>query len=513
MRLSMSMVEHWFRRYSPVATIASREATITGIRHLNSDRDMNPDYVYAGRICDMTPYADRDVVLVHRQDVIRLQTEDMDEIFDSFMDAMTYYEKWEKRLMEAADAENPEQALIQACSDIFGPMFFINMQLQMSAYSENYPDTLLEDCWNRFWKWDRGKALQSGEGHRSSFLQIFNQIWDRRPFFGNSGEEYPYSLVISQVAGSNQLMGQLFLLSASPFEEYQLQLAEVLQKHLCQVAGQESGACQISAAVQMFAALLHGERSDEECIQMLYEMKSWREDEAYLPFVLRRENDSKAEPSALLNGLERYFPEALAVPDEIPVQGGRTEPVIAGCLPVPEVNLNAMNEEDVELRLRALLRFCREQKMSLHVGYFLQGLKKIHWHYRQAQIAAGMGQRYFYHCAVSLLTFFGSDRTLCLCSLHPVPMRMREYDKKQGTDFYEILKAYLQNECNRAQTARQLYVHKNTLAYRLERLEEMFPVNLDDPYEREYLRITISSMENREEDAAVFLGSQQGESF
>ena len=41
----------------------------------------------------------------------------------------------------------------------------------------------------------------------------------------------------------------------------------------------------------------------------------------------------------------------------------------------------------------------------------------------------------------------------------------------------------------------------------------MFPVNLDDPYEREYLRITISSMENREEDAAVFLGSQQGESF
>lgn len=46
---------------------------------------------------------------------------------------MTYYEKWEKRLMEAADAENPEQALIQACSDIFGPMFFINMQLQMSS--------------------------------------------------------------------------------------------------------------------------------------------------------------------------------------------------------------------------------------------------------------------------------------------------------------------------------------------------------------------------------------------
>lgn len=90
---------------------------------------------------------------------------------------------------------------------------------------------------------------------------------------------------------------------------------------------------------------------------------------------------------------------------------------------------------------------------------------------------------------------------------------MREYDKKQGTDFYEILKAYLQNECNRAQTARQLYVHKNTLAYRLERLEEMFPVNLDDPYEREYLRITISSMENREEDAAVFQGSQKGESF
>ena len=57
-----------------------------------------------------------------------------------------------------------------------------------------------------------------------------------------------------------------------------------------------------------------------------------------------------------------------------------------------------------------------------------------------------------------------------------------------------MLETYLTCERNRNETARMLYVHKNTLAYRLKKLEELFHLNLDDTYEREFLLLTMASL-------------------
>ena len=54
-RLSMPMVVQWLKAYNPVATIRSPMATIMGIRHLNNDRDPEPDYIYVGKISDLFP--------------------------------------------------------------------------------------------------------------------------------------------------------------------------------------------------------------------------------------------------------------------------------------------------------------------------------------------------------------------------------------------------------------------------------------------------------------------------
>ena len=75
--------------------------------------------------------------------------------------------------------------------------------------------------------------------------------------------------------------------------------------------------------------------------------------------------------------------------------------------------------------------------------------------------------------------------------------RLREYDSKKSTDFYKILREYLRCERDRVLTAKRLFVHKNTLVYRLKKIVELFSLDLDDAYEREYLMVSFLVMENK----------------
>ncbi len=47
------------------------------------------------------------------------------------------------------------------------------------------------------------------------------------------------------------------------------------------------------------------------------------------------------------------------------------------------------------------------------------------------------------------------------------------YDKENGTDFLYTLKVYFQNTFNISETAKDLFIHRNTLSYRLQQIKEL----------------------------------------
>lgn len=61
------------------------------------------------------------------------------------------------------------------------------------------------------------------------------------------------------------------------------------------------------------------------------------------------------------------------------------------------------------------------------------------------------------------------------------------YDKKHGTNFTEVLFAYLINERNTTLTAKALYLHRNTMMYKINKIEEIIGCTLEDPLLRERL--------------------------
>lgn len=56
-----------------------------------------------------------------------------------------------------------------------------------------------------------------------------------------------------------------------------------------------------------------------------------------------------------------------------------------------------------------------------------------------------------------------------------------EYDRQERSEYRATLMAYLRSGCNLRVAAEMIGVHRNTLAYRIKRLEELFGISLDEP--------------------------------
>ncbi len=125
----------------------------------------------------------------------------------------------------------------------------------------------------------------------------------------------------------------------------------------------------------------------------------------------------------------------------------------------------------------------------------IQNLQKA---YRRARAAAGMALArktspvYFAEMGVYRLLYMVDDRELlesfCYETLGPV----LEYDASHGTEYMKTLETYLACEGSIKAVSESLYVHRNTILYRIQAIKKLLPISLDDP--QSHLTLRIASM-------------------
>lgn len=77
---------------------------------------------------------------------------------------------------------------------------------------------------------------------------------------------------------------------------------------------------------------------------------------------------------------------------------------------------------------------------------------------------------------------------------HPYVLMIRDYDLENHTDYLNTLYEYLTFIDDPNTIAKHLNIHKNTLYYRKNKLQELFPINLNDGKTRLYLQLTMEMM-------------------
>ncbi|MBM4761074.1 helix-turn-helix domain-containing protein [Bacillus sp. B15-48] len=88
--------------------------------------------------------------------------------------------------------------------------------------------------------------------------------------------------------------------------------------------------------------------------------------------------------------------------------------------------------------------------------------------------------------------------------------RLIEMDRKKGTDYYHTLKTYLVLGNNISLTATKLHIHRNTLIYRLDKIEEITGVVIN---QQEVIRRLMAAMTLRYVEQAMHSSPRQHQDF
>jgi purine catabolism regulator len=136
--------------------------------------------------------------------------------------------------------------------------------------------------------------------------------------------------------------------------------------------------------------------------------------------------------------------------------------------------------------------------LAIGIGRAVDTLVDLRDSYREARQAMSMARR----LAEPNPLYFGElnvYRLLFLLERHPELDAFRqeiigtllEYDRAQGTELIKTLTAYFAHRGNLSQTAEALFVHRNTLLYRMERIREISGLDLDNPETRLSIELAL----------------------
>ncbi len=169
------------------------------------------------------------------------------------------------------------------------------------------------------------------------------------------------------------------------------------------------------------------------------------------------------------------------------------------------VNLS-INGTSCENCLAQLAYIIREGLFKAGSSSVYRDFSQTHYYSQQAELALKYGEknnntiwchrfdtyvlRYMLDCCSSNLP----PHMLCAEGLRA----LQRYDDKNETEFFKTLTVYLKNERRTTQTANELYIHRSTLFYRLERIEKILQMNLENPETRLYLNLCIHLIEYNE---------------
>ncbi len=143
--------------------------------------------------------------------------------------------------------------------------------------------------------------------------------------------------------------------------------------------------------------------------------------------------------------------------------------------------------------------------VSVGIGRFKDDPAEISDAYSEAEVALEIGHRIHGPSSVSTFEQTGTYKLLFRVmqeepeeletfyaeTLAPVVA----YDSRYGTELVSTLTTYLGNDASTAKTAADLFAHRHTIRYRLDRVKELTRLDVDKSEDRERLTLGIKAMQ------------------
>ena len=130
-----------------------------------------------------------------------------------------------------------------------------------------------------------------------------------------------------------------------------------------------------------------------------------------------------------------------------------------------------------------LLRNDGEEDILIAYGTVVSDIKEVSKSYKEAKLALDVGKIFFGEKNIIAYSALGIGRLIYQLPIPLCKMFIREiFEGKSPDDFDEetltTINKFFENNLNVSETSRQLYIHRNTLVYRLDKLQKSTGLDL-----------------------------------
>ena len=124
-----------------------------------------------------------------------------------------------------------------------------------------------------------------------------------------------------------------------------------------------------------------------------------------------------------------------------------------------------------------------EEDVHIAYGTIINDIKEVSKSYKEAKLALDVGKIFFHDKDIIAYSQLGIGRLIYQLPVPLCKMFIREiFEKKSPDEFDEetlaTINKFFENSLNVSETSRQLYIHRNTLVYRLDKLQKSTGLDL-----------------------------------
>jgi len=144
------------------------------------------------------------------------------------------------------------------------------------------------------------------------------------------------------------------------------------------------------------------------------------------------------------------------------------------------------NKKEIEKSAESLVAYLQKEglkKVRVSYGTVVREIKEVSRSYKEAKMALDVGKIFFDERDVVAYSELGIGRLIYQLPIPLCKMFIREiFDGKSPDDFDEetltTIYKFFENSLNVSETSRQLFIHRNTLVYRLDKLQKSTGLDL-----------------------------------
>ncbi|MDZ5723690.1 PucR family transcriptional regulator [Acetobacterium sp. K1/6] len=410
---------------------------------------------------------------------------DIFELSNAIHEIYEIYGNWDLKLQRCLREKKSLQHLADISELIFGNgMFVMNGDFYMVAHSKMHA---LYDSPNLHL--DESGRIPIEQVNLFKNDAIYNKIKNEKNVFIYPSEVLPFRTLCQNIFLNDTFLFRIIVPeTVQPFNDSDSQILEYLSQQLVQdpdylATFQRSKNSQLETLLQN---IMLGNAYNQTAFQKALQQMGWSQTNLYCVVHI------KPSSQDIYHTTTTYFCNVIMQDFRQTFAFSHNQSILV------IINLDHLDGSRDDY-FKKFNRMVKDGNFKVGYSNYSVGLTHLKEYFREAEIALELGTRNDptkanHKFCDAVLPYMLNQITAELPGqllISPILMRLQDYDLKNHSDYVHTLRVFLNNNHNAVQTAKDLFIHRATIVYRLERIKEIGHTDLKNKDELLHLDLSF----------------------